>query len=191
MPLTPDVLVYDTTSSADPQVSPDGTRLLYTVSRVDRAADRPVSIVGYQASTALTRVSSPGVVTPIARRAGHPTVNRSPSCPIASKAAARSLCCRWRVPVRARELTRHRHAVGHLAWSPDGQSIAYTTAYDPENPDEQPHPSCAEGTGNAAARLQAGHSGYVGDARTQVFVVDVASGERRRLTSHPHDHWYP
>jgi dipeptidyl aminopeptidase/acylaminoacyl peptidase len=33
--------------------------------------------------------------------------------------------------------------------------------------------------------------GYLNDVRSQVFVVDVESGERRRLTSALKDHWYP
>src|SRR5207248_761690 len=33
--------------------------------------------------------------------------------------------------------------------------------------------------------------GWLNDVRTQVFVVDVATGERRRLTSELVDHWYP
>jgi len=33
--------------------------------------------------------------------------------------------------------------------------------------------------------------GYLNDVRTQVFVVDVATGERRRLTCEPDDLWYP
>src|SRR6185369_11293579 len=33
--------------------------------------------------------------------------------------------------------------------------------------------------------------GYLNNLRTQVFVVDVATGERRRLTTDPDDQWYP
>src|SRR5438270_800522 len=33
--------------------------------------------------------------------------------------------------------------------------------------------------------------GYLNDARTQVFVVDVASGERRQVTTARFDHNYP
>src|SRR5579871_2652400 len=41
--LTPDALVYDTVMAGDPQVSPDGTRVAYTLSRANRENDRSTS----------------------------------------------------------------------------------------------------------------------------------------------------
>jgi Tol biopolymer transport system component len=38
--LTPDALVYDTVAAGDPQVSPDGTRVVYVQARADRERDR-------------------------------------------------------------------------------------------------------------------------------------------------------
>jgi len=43
--LTPETLVYEAAAVADPQVSPDGTRLLYTIAKADREADRGTSQV--------------------------------------------------------------------------------------------------------------------------------------------------
>src|SRR5881275_2548699 len=88
--LTPEVLVYDTVTAADPQLSPDGRFIAFVSDRV-------------QGSSAL-------LVLPM------------------------------QAPGEARELTRHRQALGHLAWSPDSARIAYTTTFDPDNPDEQPPP---------------------------------------------------
>ena len=192
MPLTPDALVYDTTSAADPQVSPDGTRLLYTVGRVDRAADRPVSNVwlsDIDGSDARQLTWSGN-----ANREARWSPDGQSIAFVSDRVEGSSTIFVLPVagPGEARELTRHRQAVGHLAWSPDGQSIAYTTAFDPENPDEQPHVGRAPKV-RVTRRLdyKQDNRGYLGDVRTQVFVVDVASGERRRVTSHPHDHWYP
>src|SRR6478735_2739424 len=42
-PLTPETVVYDLTPSGDPQVSPDGTRLLYTLTKVERETKKPSS----------------------------------------------------------------------------------------------------------------------------------------------------
>src|ERR1041385_3255133 len=41
--LTPDALVYDTVAAGDPQVSPDGTRIVYALGRADRENDRGTS----------------------------------------------------------------------------------------------------------------------------------------------------
>ncbi len=35
-PLSPETLVYDLTPASDPQLSPDGSRILYTRSGADR-----------------------------------------------------------------------------------------------------------------------------------------------------------
>src|SRR5947209_4192231 len=44
-PLTPDALVYDTVSAGDPHMSPDGTRVVYSVGRANRDLDRGTSQV--------------------------------------------------------------------------------------------------------------------------------------------------
>src|SRR5689334_5517553 len=41
--LSPEALVYETTSAVEPQVSHDGTRIVYTLSRADRDLDRATS----------------------------------------------------------------------------------------------------------------------------------------------------
>jgi Tol biopolymer transport system component len=41
--LTPDALVYDLVAAGDPQVSPDGARVVYSVGRTDREHDRATS----------------------------------------------------------------------------------------------------------------------------------------------------
>jgi len=96
-------------------------------------------------------------------------------------------------PGEAREITRHRQGIGHLAWSPDGGRIAYTTTFDPDNPDEQPAPEGRAPKVRVTRRLdyKQDNRGWLNDTRTQVFAVDVASGERRMLTREPHDLWYP
>src|SRR5262249_18309001 len=92
-----------------------------------------------------------------------------------------------------RELTRHGQPIGDLAWSPDGRLIAYTTLYDPENPNEEPRPKDAAPPVRVTRRLdyKQDNRGYLNDTRTQVFVVDAETRERRRLTHEPRDHNHP
>src|SRR5438477_496855 len=42
-PLTPDILTYDFKSAGDPQLSPDGARLIYTLGQVERGKTRGTS----------------------------------------------------------------------------------------------------------------------------------------------------
>ncbi|MDP9372649.1 MAG: S9 family peptidase [Chloroflexota bacterium] len=191
-PLSPESLVYDLTPASDPQLSPDGTRILYTRSGADRESRKAGSQLwlcsveggegrrltwsgerngggrwspdGKQIAFVSDRVKKSGIFVMPADGAGE-----------------------------ARELTRHGQAVSDLAWSPDGRRIAYTTQVDPENPDEEEPPEGAAPRVRVTRRIDYKQDvrGYLGDARSQVFVVDVESGERRQLTREPVDHFFP
>jgi dipeptidyl aminopeptidase/acylaminoacyl peptidase len=189
--LTPDALIYDISSASDPRISPDGTHILYAVARADREADRGTSQVW------------------LAKRDGS-CARRITGSGDRNREACWSPDGRWiafvsdRVkgssgifvlpadgPGEARELTRHAQAVGQLDWSPDGKSIAYTTAYDPDNPDEQEPPKTPKVRVVRRLDYKQDNRGYLNDVRSHAFIVDVETGERRRLTNSPLDHWYP
>lgn len=191
--LTPDALVYDLVSAGDPQVSPDGTRVVHSVGRADREHDRGTSQIW------LTDIAG-----------------ADPRC--LTWTGGRNREARWSPdghwiafvsdrlngstglfilpadgPGEAHELTHHRNAFGQLAWSPDGASIAYTATFDPDNPDDQAPPEGRAPKVRVTRRLdyKQDNRGWVNDVRSQVFVVDVASGERRMLTREKDDLMYP
>ena len=93
----------------------------------------------------------------------------------------------------ARVVTAHNQLISDLAWSPDGATIAYVTAFDPENPDETPADEDAAPKVRVTSRIDYKWDGrgYLGDVRNHVWLVDVASGERRRLTEGALDHYLP
>ncbi len=191
--LTPDALVYETIAAGEPQVSPDGTRVVYTLSRANRDLDR---------STTQVYVSAiDGADVRQLTRAGQR--NREPRWSpdgariafVSDRVEGHTLLCALPItePGEACELTRHRQALGNVAWSPDGAFIAYTTAFDPDNPDEQPPPRHRAPDVRVTRRLdyKQDNRGWLNDVRSQVFVVDTRTGERRRLTSEPSDLWFP
>lgn len=92
-----------------------------------------------------------------------------------------------------RELTRHGQEIAGLNWSPDDRRIAYTTAFDPENPEEREPEKDAAPMARVTRRsdYKQDSRGYLGDQRSQIFVVEVASGQRRQLTRDPVDHFFP
>ncbi|HEV7665476.1 MAG TPA: S9 family peptidase [Chloroflexota bacterium] len=192
--LTPDALVYDTVSAGDPQVSPDGSRLVYVVGRASREADAGTSQVwladidggnARQLTWAGERNREPRW-SPDGRSIAFVAADRL-------KGSSGLFVLPIDQPGEARELARQRRAIGHLAWSPDGRSIAYTVEVDPVNVDEQPAPDGHPPKVKVTRRLdyKQENRGWVNDTRRQVVVVDTQTSQRRTLTHESNDVLYP
>src|SRR5215216_76139 len=189
--LTPEALVYETTSASDPHISPDRTQVVYTVAKADREGDRGTSQIWLSAldGTGARQLSGSGDRNREARWSPDGRTIAFVSDRVKGSSGIYLLPADG--PGEARELTRHRQSVGQLEWSPDGQTIAYTTAFDPENPDEHEPPTTPKVRVTRRLDYKQDNRGYLNDLRTHVFVVDVNSGQRRRLTTELKDHWYP
>jgi acylaminoacyl-peptidase len=190
-PITPATVVYGFTLAGDPQVSPDGTQILYTLTSVDRATKKPSSQVWLCASDGsdARRLTWSGEQNGGARWS--PDGTRIAF--VSDRVKKSGIFLLGTGTGEARELTRHNQPISDLAWSPDGASIAYTTLFDPDNPDEQAPAEDAAPRVRVVRRLdyKQDNRGYLGNLRSQVFVVAVATGQRRQLTSDPVDHWVP
>lgn len=186
--LTPELLTYGVTAAVDPQVSPDGMRLVYGLGRGDpeHPEERPKSSLW----TSAVDGSGAAPLTEEGHRDGNPrwspdgttiafTTDRlgKPAL-VTVPAAGGSLI----------KLAQHDLAINWLAWSPDGASIAYSVTVDPEERTAGPDPLI-----RVTTRLDYKEDvrGYLGDRRTQIFVAPATSGETRRLSTGNEDHWFP
>ncbi len=190
-PLTPETLAYGITVPRDPQISPDGTRIVYAVETVDPETKRRRTRVwlrdlkdgGAQALTPGDRSA----------RGARWSPDGTQLAVAVDVDDATAICVQAASPgAESRELTRHAFGVDELAWSPDSAAIAYTTDYDPEDPDESgPEPGPAQVRVTRRIDYKQDGRGWLGDRRSHVFVVDVSTGERARLTTEFVDHSSP
>jgi dipeptidyl aminopeptidase/acylaminoacyl peptidase len=189
--LTPETLIYDLKGASDPQISPNGKRIAYTLGQATRDDARP----GSQICLRDIDGGNARQLTFAGKRNGNPRWSPDGET-IAFTSDRTDKSGIFLFPVDGgdpRELTRHQQAIGDLAWSPDGTQLAYTTTFDPENPDETPRPAGAPPRVRSTRRIdyKQDNRGYLNDVRQQIFVVDIATGERRMLTKEPVDHNYP
>ncbi|RIK44535.1 MAG: hypothetical protein DCC58_08125 [Chloroflexi bacterium] len=188
----PHRLVYGLQQATDPQVSPDGRRVVYSVGAADPATQTMSSqlwlcdIDGGHARQLTSagkhngcpRWSPDGAwIAFVSDRDGGSGIFVLPAAGMGE----------------ARQVTKHKWGVSGLAWSPDGSKLAYNAPYDPANPEEAtPDPNAAPPV-RYTERIdyKSDGRGYIADKRSHIFVVDVASGERRRVTELAVDHGIP
>lgn len=143
-PLTAHALVYGTAAAVDPQISPDGTRLVYGVARA--AEDKPAETPGTRLWTSAVDGSG---TTPLGDGSGRPRLARwSPDGAriafVASSGEGDDEASAIHLVDAGGEggqtLVQHPLGIGWLAWSPAGDRLAYSVAIDPVAASAGPDP---------------------------------------------------
>ncbi len=195
-PLTPETLVYDLIQVGDPQVSPDGTRIVYGRTVTGRETGQAMSqlwlcdIDGGNARQLTYEGQQNGGArwSPDGTRLAFVS-DRVPKSGV------------FILPLdahgEAREVTRHNGPITNLAWSPNGEYLAYNAPFDPANPTESEPQAGAIPPVRVIRRrdYKLDGRGFLGEVRQQVFIVALAValvGEgRRQLTQESLDHLGP
>lgn len=189
--LTPETLVYDLAAASDPQVSRDGTRLLYTRTQAKRDQKRAESQLWI-------RGLDGGTHHPLTTAGTKNHTGRWSRCGgaiafVSDRGERNGIYLLHLDGGDPLPLTSHLHPIADLAWSPDGKQISYTTLFDPENPDETEPGEEAAPRVRVTSRIDYKQDGrgYLDDLRYQVWILDVHARERRMLTHDAVDHHDP
>ena len=167
-------------SVADPQVSPDGTRVVYVVTEIDRATDKANSdlwLVPIDGGEPRRLTTSSGVDN---------SPRWSPDGKSIAFVSTRSGSAQvWILPLdggEARHLTKLPIDVANLSWSPKGDKVAFTAeVYPGKAPEETAAKDKEKEAGKSKARIFDGlmirhWSTWDEGKRSHLFVADAKTG---------------
>ncbi|MCC6704390.1 MAG: S9 family peptidase [Thermomicrobiales bacterium] len=175
--------------ASDPQLSPDGERVVYSVSKVCGDCTKAYSDVwiSNRDGSDARRLTRTGDRNGNARWS--PDGSR---IAYVSGREGKSVLCVLRLDGgEAEPIATHHHTIGTPNWSPDGNSIAYSAVTDPEFPDGPPSSGPAPIRFTDRLDYKQDTRGYLAEKRAQIFVADVAARTTRQLTSDRDDHIMP
>ena len=183
---------------ANPQLSPDGSQVLYTRSWVDRINDRRESSIHVMNADGSRKRFLVDGSSPKWSPSGDRIAYTAPGEPSGSQ-----IFVRWMDDEGAvTQVTRVTKGPGNIEWSPDGTQIAFTMSVPSDHPWPISLPGRPEGAKWTEApkvvdRLQyrRDRRGYIDEGYTHLFVVPADGGTARQLTDGDWNHngvaWTP
>lgn len=184
--------VYQLVNAGDPRISPDGTRVAYTVTTVDEEAN------DYRSAIWVAPLDGSG--EPRAFTAGDKRDSSPRWSPdgrwlafTSNRGEEKAPSALFVIPAEggeARKLTDQKESVEAVAWSPDSTRIAFAARVrDDAYEDEDDRKRAPRRFTRVFFKLDS--VGWTGDRRKHIFVVDLESGETTQLTSGDFEHGSP
>ncbi|MEX2423509.1 MAG: S9 family peptidase [Acidimicrobiia bacterium] len=185
-PLSAEMLVYGFQRAGDPRISPEGTKVVCTLSKADdNKESTQLWLCGIEGDDhrQLTRDGQ-------TNRGARWSPDGSLIAFVSDRVEGHGIFVMSLTGGDPREVTRHRQTISDVAWSPDGTKLAYVTDFDPDDPEEaRDNRPTVRVTNRLDYKVDG--LGYRGDRCKQIFVVDIQTGSRRRLTADVQDYATP
>ena len=179
-PITPDV-IYQTVGVSGPALSPDGLRLAFTKSQVDKTTMETRSQI-------MLMTLPSGNPAPFTHGARDSTARFSPDGKTVAflRLDDKSRRQIWLIPMsggEARQLTHIAGGVGYFVWSPDSHALAFVSDVDPDRLPEGHDPK-VDPRVRVVSRIKyrADTVGWRGNAHNHLFIIGVYDHEPRQLT---------
>jgi dipeptidyl aminopeptidase/acylaminoacyl peptidase len=172
---------------SDPQLSPDGEWIVYSVATVDTAHDRSSGDIWLARwdGKSNRRMTWDSVDEHSPRFVG----NTHAISFLSARGDKRDSDQLWLMPLdggEARKLTSVRDGVNDYSWSPDGKRVVLALDDSSVDTDSAPHPIVID-----RYQFKADVQGYLDHHRTHLWLFDVASESLTQLTSGDHDEVMP
>ncbi|HSR50770.1 MAG TPA: S9 family peptidase [Acidobacteriota bacterium] len=188
--------VFELEYAADPQISPDGSRIVYVRRSMDIMKDR--------ARGALWIIGSDGSghrpLTSSQENASSPrwSPDGSRLLYVSDASGSRQIHLRWMDTGQTAQLTHLTRGPSSLAWSPDGEHIAFNLFVPAPDEPFASMPAKPEGAEWAPPakviddlQYRADGAGFLEDGDNQIFVLPAGGGTPRQLTSGAYSHGSP
>jgi dipeptidyl aminopeptidase/acylaminoacyl peptidase len=188
--------IYELVNASDPRVSPDGSRVAFVVTAVDRDANEyrgAIWVVPFDGSAA------PQQFTSGERRDSTPRWSPDGNwlAFASNRGDDKTPMNLYVIPAEggeARKLTDLKESVEEIVWSPDSKRIAFVARVrDAAYEEEDEKKRMPRRFTRAFHKLDS--IGFTGDRRTHLSVVELAGGEPKQLTHGDFEHggaaWSP
>ena len=179
-PITPEV-IYHLITVGDPSLSPDGSQVAFTCSKVDWANMESPSQV-------MLMALPDGEAVPFTAGPKDSAPKFSPDGETLGFLREDVKRCRqlWLIPTsggEARQLSSMPGGVSEFAWAPDSSALVFISDVDPDRPADDHDPK-TDPRVRVVHRIkyQADTIGWRGDAHWHLFVIDAGGGGTRQLT---------
>jgi Tol biopolymer transport system component len=184
--------VYELVNAGDPRISPDGSRVAFTVTGLDEESNEYVTAIWV---APLDGSAEPRRFTSGEKRDATPRWSPDGNwlAFASNRGEEKTPANIYVIPAgggEARKLTDLKESVEAIVWSPDSSRLAFTARVRDEAYEEEDERKRAP---RRFTRIfhKLDSVGWIGDRRKHIFVVDLEGGEPRQLTSGDFEHDSP